>query len=155
MAYVGLGSRTLNGAVDRTGNNTGNWTVSFSPDVFNVNVPQFEVYKMIVHGAANSSFTVFVDQKQWDLSIFGDANSWDPQQPLILLPGQTLYFYYSDPTTDNTPPNVTCWLRYDPAVLGLVLWAGNIRISSPGKLSLSALPEACLSTLPRLALTTW
>lgn len=115
MSYVTLGARgPVTGKPDTTGHNTGKWTVSFPPEVLNVNTSEFEVYKMIVHGAANSTFDVYVDIQQWDTAVFGDQNSWDPSQPLIMRPGQTLYFFYSDATTDNTPPVATVWLRYDP-----------------------------------------
>lgn len=120
MSYVGLGSRgPLKGAVDTSGNNPGNWTIAFDPAQLNVNVPQFEVYKMIVFGAANTTFNVFVDNKQWDTGVYGTQNSWDPVQPLILVPGNTLYFCYSDPVSDNSPPNATIWLRYDASLYGL------------------------------------
>lgn len=112
--YRGLGARGPQvGAADTTGLNTGNWTIAFTPDSFNINVPQFEVYKIVVKGAPGTSFTVYVDLYQWDQSIYGASNSWDPVQPLILLPGQTLYFLYSDPVTDDNPPVATVWLRYD------------------------------------------
>lgn len=114
MTYITLGSRGPQiGKADTTGLNKGNWTIAFPPEIINVNVPQFEVYKMIVAGAANTTFNVFVDSHQWDTGIFGQQNSWDPTQPLIMRPGETLYFMYSDPVSDGTPPVCTIWLRYD------------------------------------------
>lgn len=121
MPYVTLGSRgPITGAADNSGKNPGNWTVAFTPAILNVNTSQFEVYKMIVAGAPNTTFNVFVDTWQWDTAIYGTLNSWDPVQPLILRPGQTLYFCYSDPITDNTPPVCTVWLRYNTDIIGVM-----------------------------------
>jgi hypothetical protein len=117
MTLVTLGSRSAKGIKDNTNLNPGNWTIPFTPDIINTNVPQFEVYKMVVKGAAGTTFNVFVDNFLWDVGIYGTLNSWDPQQPLILRPGQSLFFAYSDPITDNTPPSATIWLRYDTALL--------------------------------------
>jgi hypothetical protein len=111
--YVPLGSRNLTGVADNTGNNTGNWTVSFTPDVLNCNLPYFEVCHIVVAGAGGSNFGVYIDLQFWDTNQNGFLNSWDPAVPMPLRPGQTLYFYYSDPITDNTPPVITVWLRYD------------------------------------------
>jgi hypothetical protein len=117
MPYVTLGARgPVTGKPDTSGHNPGNWTAEFTPDILNVFTSQFEVYKIIVHGAANATFNVFVQAWQWDTAVYGAQNSWDPSQPLIMRPGQTLYFCYSDPVTDHTPPLVTIWLRYDPNV---------------------------------------
>lgn len=116
MTLVTLGSRgPIKGAADTTTKNPGNWTVAFTPDIINVNIANFEIYKMVVSGAANTTFSVYVDNFLWDVGIYGTLNSWDPQQPLIMRPGQALYFAYSDPTSDNTPPSATIWLRYDTA----------------------------------------
>lgn len=112
--YVTLGSRgPMTGKPDTTGLNPGNWTIQFSPNDIDVNVAYFEVYKMIVKGAANTTFQVYVDNHQWDTGIYGAQNSWDPVQPLVMRPGENLYFMYSDPVSDNTPPVCTIWLRYD------------------------------------------
>ncbi len=120
MAYNTLGARgPIVGAADTSGKNPGNWTIAFTPDILNVNVAQFEVYKMIVEGADNTTFTVFVDTWLWDVGVYGTQNAWDPNEPLILRPGQTLYFCYSDPTSDNTPPTSTIWLRYDASLYGI------------------------------------
>lgn len=103
---------------DTTGLNPGNWTVAFTPAILDTNVSQFEVYKMIVTcpKPVLVTFNVYVDIAQWDTGVYGNQNSWDPSEPLILRPGQTLNFCYSNPDTDGYPPVVTVWLRYDPTV---------------------------------------
>jgi hypothetical protein len=111
VSYTLYGARYMTGVADQTGRNTGNWTISFTPDILNVNQNPFEVYKMVVTGAPGSTFTVWVDLYQWDNVQIGSKNSWDPQQPLLMNPGQTLYFFYSDPVTDGIPPMATVWLR--------------------------------------------
>lgn len=102
---------------DQTGFNPGNWTVVFDPATINCNLPYFEVCHIVVNGAAGSMFSIYIDTFQWDTNQNGFANSWDPSVPLPLKPGQYLYFYYSDPVSDNTPPSVTIWLRYDQDVI--------------------------------------
>jgi hypothetical protein len=72
---------------------------------------------MVVKGAQGTTFNVFVDLFLWDVGIYGTLNSWDPVQPLIMRPGQYLYFCYSDPVSDNTPPVVTIWLRHEVQLL--------------------------------------
>jgi hypothetical protein len=111
--FVNLGSRMVTGAADQTGRNIGKWTVAFSPDIINVNLPYCEVSHIVVNGAPGSQFTVWIDAQQWDTNQLGAANSWDPSVPLPLRPGQFLYFFYSDADTDSNPPVVTIWLRYD------------------------------------------
>lgn len=112
--YVSLGPRgPVTGVLDETGFNPGNWTVAFDPNTMNCNVPLFEVCHIVINGAAGSSFSVYVDLAQWDTNQNGFQNSWDPSVPLPIKPGQYLYFYWSDPVTDLTPPKVTVWLRYD------------------------------------------
>jgi len=101
------------GEADTTGNNEGNWTVTFAPAQLNTNMPFIEVYKVIIHGANGSSMDWFVEQNQWETTVAADNNAWDPQQPLTVRAGQTMYMYWSNPVTDNNPPTVTIWLRYD------------------------------------------
>lgn len=117
MGYIGLGARSAKGAADTTGNNAGNWTVQFTPQVINVNTPHFELYKLVVKGAAASAtFNVYVNTNQWDTAVYAVNNSWDPQQPLLLTPGDTVFFYYSSASSDGNQPTVTAWFRYDPAL---------------------------------------
>lgn len=120
MTLITLGARgPVTGTPDTTGLNPGNWTIAFTPNIMNVNIAQFQVYKMVVKGAAGTTFQVYVDAKQWDVGIYGALNSWDPTQPLVMRPGETLFFMYSDPVSDNTPPVATVWVRYDSDILRL------------------------------------
>jgi hypothetical protein len=119
LSYVTLGSRgPVTGLADNTGLNTGNWTAGFTPAIINVNLSQFEVYKIVVLCKKPTlvTFNVYVDTFQWDTGVYGNQNSWDPSQPLIMRPGQSLNFNYSNPDTDGFPPVVWIWLRYDPAI---------------------------------------
>lgn len=122
MAYKLLGPRRMVGVADTTGNNTGNWTVTFDPLAINVNVwPQFEVYKIVIKTKSAQfviNFDVFIGSQQWDSSFVPaggivSSNSWDPVNPIVLRPGQYLYFYLAEPATDGTPPTITIWLRYE------------------------------------------
>lgn len=115
MPYITLGSRTAKGAADTTGFNKGNWTVVFDSNLINVNQPFFECYKIVVTGASSSAtFNVYVNTAQWDTAIYATNNSWDPVQPLLMRPGDTLYFYYSSASSDGAQPVVVAWFRYDP-----------------------------------------
>lgn len=116
--YVTLGARgPVNGVADLTGRNPGNWTVVFDPDTINCNMPYFEVSHIVVSGAPASTFTVFVDSRQWDTTQNGQSNSWDPSVPLAIIPGQYIYFFWSDPVSDSMPPEVTIWIRYDQDII--------------------------------------
>lgn len=117
MTYVGLGARSATGVTDQTGQNPGNWTVTFDPLTINVNVPHFELYKLVVKGAAaTATFDVFVNTNQWDTAVYAVHNSWDPTQPLLLTPGDVIYFFYSTSSGDGNTPKITAWFRYDPAL---------------------------------------
>jgi hypothetical protein len=114
MPYQTLGSRAAKGAKDTTGTNPNNWTVAFTPQIINVTVTEFEVYKIVVTGAAASAtFNVYIDAQQWDTAVYATNNSWDPTQPMVVRYGQTIYFYYSSLASDGNQPNVTIWLRHD------------------------------------------
>jgi len=117
MPYFDLGARTASGALDTTGTNPGNWTVTFPPQLINVNVPQAEVYKIIVLGAASgATFNVYRNSNIFSTAIYAVQNEWDPQQVLIVRPGDYLYFYYSSAATDGHQPVITIWLRQELAL---------------------------------------
>ena len=126
MSYVGLGVRgPVAGVKDTTGLNSGNWTVTIDQSILTTNIPYFECYRIVVNGAANSRFRIFIDQKQWEVAMPGLVNSWEGIQPMLLVPTSTLYFLWDDPATDNTPPSVYMWLRYDPSIPANAATAGS------------------------------
>ena len=49
-------------------------------------------------------------------TVYGVANEWDPQQPMVCRPGDYISFYYTTPATDGFQPSVTMWLRHDLAL---------------------------------------
>jgi len=112
--YIPLGARYAQAFADTGTQNNGNWTVSFDPSVLTNLLPQSQVYHIVVQGATvGTTAKVFIDNFQWDVVPECSINSWDPNEPLPLKPGQTLYFYFSSLDTDGKKPNVTIWLRYD------------------------------------------
>ena len=116
--FVSLGSRgPVVGVADMTGLNPVNWTIQFDPATINCNVPFFEISHIVVNGAPGSTFTVWLDSRQWDSTQTGQQNGWDPAVPLPLKPGQYVYIMYSNKDTDGFPPMATIWLRYDQDII--------------------------------------
>ena len=104
-----LGLATADGALDKTGNNTGNYTVVFDPQVLGMNLPRFECYHIVISGPAGSSFTIYVGANFYDNVTPGDVNSWDPNQTMKLQLGQNIYFYWN--TGTGTVPMVTMYFQ--------------------------------------------
>jgi hypothetical protein len=114
-----LGSVVGQGAEDTTGLNDGNWTVVFAPGTpLVVAVPYFECYKWVVAGAAGSTAVIRIDNRDWGLVTDGGSQEWEAGSPMPLQPGQTVYWFWSDPVTDEIAPEVTMWLRYDLELAG-------------------------------------
>jgi hypothetical protein len=113
VGYITLGARQLTSAPDTTGRNTGNYTAYFSTQVLGCNVPQFEIYHALVTDVPGlATATIYLNVQQWSFTAPGFGGSeWDPEQPLYVRPGDEVFFFWS--TGTGTPPDVTCWLRYD------------------------------------------
>ena len=133
MPYRGLGHPTSTGIQDGTGTAAGNfnpylpgtgWDVIFTPDDFVTNLTQYEVYQISLDGPIGSSVLICIDHAPWNYVAQGWANSYDPQQPMLLNNGNELEFYWNFPATTppydkvtNVLPVVTLWLRADAALL--------------------------------------
>lgn len=117
MTYIPLGARRVTAVTDMSGMNAGNWTAAFTPAVLSIStqLPYFEIFHIVITGGApGASVIVNVDNNEWDTTLIGWQNAWDPAQPMLIQQGQTVYFLFSDAIADNLPATVTVWLRYDP-----------------------------------------
>jgi hypothetical protein len=130
MTYAGLGFRPVKASADTTGMNTGNYTCVFNDTVIAVNVPYFELYHFYLTApqlsGTETTVQVMLNQGYWDYNLIGQANAWDPSQPMILSPGDVLYFFFNVPTSNTTVPVVYAWFRYD------ITYTNGVPISSGG-----------------------
>lgn len=90
----------------------GAYTVKVGPQQAGVaaGVGDFECYHIAIQGPAGSSFQIYIGDKFYDFVENGDINSWDPSQPMKLISGNTVYFYWNVST--GTPiPTVTMYFQ--------------------------------------------
>jgi hypothetical protein len=117
MSYVGLPPRWLDAELDATGNNTGNWTNAFTADVLAARVPWCEIYHAVAENVpVGAAATIKIGMRTYSFTSPDGGSEWDPAQPALVQDGQDVYFYWSA-AASGTPPRVTLWLRYDPALL--------------------------------------
>lgn len=77
----------------------------------------YEVYKIVVNIAQSAGvvpFTVYIGQRQYEAYQTSVVASWSDVVPMIVDSGETVYFYFTEPSTDATPPTVTMWCQVDP-----------------------------------------
>lgn len=147
-SYVGLGSRYLVSALDQTGLNTGNLTTAFTSGVLNIDVASYELYHIVISSVpSGASANLYIGARKWGFTNPNSGTEWDPTQPMLLNPGQDLYFLWNiayitpanildqagNPILDqagnnikdqgqvlasSSRPQVTCWFRYDPSLPG-------------------------------------
>jgi hypothetical protein len=115
--YKYLGNRRATGQLDTTGNNTGNWTVTFDPAT--VNLPPggiFEVQKITIrNGTPGVKFDVYIDANHYtrtSLDAFGE-NEWAPTTDgeFVYRSGEYLYYYMQDPFTSGNAPLVVMYFK--------------------------------------------
>jgi hypothetical protein len=116
MPYFPLGGRPVTAVPDMTGRNPGNWTAMLDGKLINVSHPVYELYHWFIQSptlaGVPTTATVLINLYQWDVTLVGQANSWDPAQPLLMTPGDTLYVMFNVPTTMTPAPTVVGWFRY-------------------------------------------
>lgn len=116
MSYRPLGSKVQVAKADTTGLNTGNWTNAFDVAVLGAKVPTYECHHIAVTAVpSGATLTVFIGSRQWSSILLAGNAEWDPAQPMLLVPTDEVYFCWNR-TASGTPPVVTMWLRYDPAL---------------------------------------
>lgn len=107
-----LGFRAATGIVSNSVANpygNANWSVIFGPAQMGMGANRFEIYHIAISGPTGSSVQVFVDRSFYDATPAGWLNSWDPNEPLLMDGGQTLFLYYN--TATAPAPFATIWLR--------------------------------------------
>lgn len=117
--YMPLGARPATAVADTTDLNTGNWTATLTPDVINVTVPVFEMYHMYIqaptlNAGEQSNARVRWNQYFWDATLVAQLNSWDPSQPMLLIPGDEISVLFNVPISSTPAPMITCYFRYEP-----------------------------------------
>ena len=114
--YIPLGSRgPITAALDTTGLNPGNFTNLFDDNTLNAKLPYYEIYSITVTSLkVVATVTVYVNgQVRTTAKLLGNAE-WDPNQAILMRDGDDLAIGWDFST--GTKPQVTVWLRYDPAV---------------------------------------
>lgn len=118
-SYRDLGpTALLTATLDQTGNNQGNWTITFPPQVLNCRVALAEVYQLSIDGPIGSTMSLYRNTHVWNQVIQGWANNYDPTNPLYIRPGDSVFLYWKAPAgplpNGSTPvPTAKLWLRYD------------------------------------------
>ena len=111
-----LGPRSATAVDDITGNNANKWTASFGPADMAIHWSEYQVYKMVVNIAQSAGvvpFTVYIGQHQYEGFQTSAIATWSDPQPMIVDSGETVYFYFDEPSSDGTPPTVTMWCQVD------------------------------------------
>lgn len=104
-----LGKLTKTGKIDAANPVlAGGWTIAFPPSDIGIRIAA-EVYHIAVKGPTGSRFEVWIDTTFYDNVKRGDINSWDPNQPMPVDPGATIFFYYNTAATDA--PKATLFFR--------------------------------------------
>jgi hypothetical protein len=118
MSYIGLGSRPSTAVADQTGLNPGNYTNAFTPALVNVNVPNFEIYHMVVNGVpGGAQATIYLNNRFYGFCFPNVGAEWNPAQPIYMNPSDELDFCWNI-VASGPAPMATIYLRYDPAIQG-------------------------------------
>lgn len=117
MPYFPLGGRPAVAAADTTGLNPGNWTAMLDNKAIGISRSVFEMYHLYITSptlaTTSTTASVRLNLLPWDITLIGQANSWDPAQPLLMTPGDTLYVLFNVPTSTTPAPTITAWFRYE------------------------------------------
>jgi hypothetical protein len=104
-------------SADQTNLNPGNLTTAFTPAVININVPYFEIYKMMVENVPTGfAASVVINAKLFSFTLPLTGSEWDPSQPMLLNPSDELDLLWTIPVSNGMVPICTAWFRFDPAI---------------------------------------
>lgn len=103
-----LGHRLKAGELDAANPEVaGAFAVAFTPKDFSIPDP-FEIWHISLKGPGGY-FYVYIDDKFYSTAPRGDINEYDPQHPMRIRPGETVYFYWRK--TTGLVPKVWVYCR--------------------------------------------
>lgn len=115
MTYQDIGPRALTATNGLPADSrfAGLWVCAFTPTVLATSLTDFECYHMAIqNGPAGAGLTVYRNSDYWGATQLGTLNEWDPEQPLPVHGGDTVYLVWSaGKATAPTAPTATIWLR--------------------------------------------
>jgi hypothetical protein len=113
--YRDLGPTMLLTAVSDPQNKiaANNWTLTADPQALNCRVALAEVYQITVDGPVGFGFDLYRNARLWNRVAQGWQNNYDPQQPLWIRPGDSLFFYWRAASSLLPAPTAVIWLKYD------------------------------------------
>jgi hypothetical protein len=117
MTYLSLGPIGPIVAVKDTSTlNAGNLTAALTQDVIAKKVSTFELYHVAITDVpSDTTLTLYVGQHVWSVAQLSTIGDWDPSQPMLLHPGDDVWFCFNKADGTTPVPKVTAWFRYDSA----------------------------------------
>jgi hypothetical protein len=106
-----LGYQFKTASIAPTGHqNAGNWICEFSASDIGIAEPKFRVNHVNVEGGPlGSTFKWGYNNARWETVFPGWDTSWDPNNPMKMMNGDTVFFWWNT----NTGTAATVWLYFE------------------------------------------
>lgn len=90
--------------------NAGKWICEFQPKDIPISEPQFQCHHVNVEGGpTGGTFRWGYNNKRWETVFPGWDTSWDPNNPLKLSNGDSVFFWWDT----GTGTAATVWLYFE------------------------------------------
>lgn len=90
--------------------NAGNWICEFQASEIPISEPKFRIYHVnVIDGPIGSKFQWGWNNNQWETVFPGWDTSWDPNNPMKISNGDTVFFWWNS----STAPGATVWLYFE------------------------------------------
>jgi hypothetical protein len=95
--------------------NAGNWICEFQASDIGISEPKFQVYHIVVDGGPiGGKFTYYHNNVKYGSVFPGWDTEWDPNNPMKLNSGDTVYFWWNTGVGD--PAEVTLFFEKETVV---------------------------------------
>ena len=90
--------------------NAGKWICEFTANDIAISEPKFQVYHAnVIGGPPGSTFQWGYNNNMWETVFPGWDNSWDPNNPMKITNGDTVFFWWNT----NAGTAATVWLYFE------------------------------------------